>query len=74
MKDDAGNDGAWVRERVRDCGLPEAYQQLIAENNRWITGPDLDHNRQIVRQRTIIHTELIRQWAADRENPATSAL
>lgn len=54
-----------VLEMVRECGPREAYRRLIEESNLRMSGADLDHGRDMVRQRTNIHTVLIRDWAAD---------
>jgi hypothetical protein len=51
-------------EQVREHGPREAYRRLIEENNRQISGAELDNGRALVRARTAIHTALIGEWAA----------
>lgn len=53
-----------VLEAVRASGPREAYRRLIAASNRRMAGADLDSGREMVRERTAIHTVLIREWAA----------
>ncbi len=56
-------------ERVLDLaekiGPLAAYQQLIAENDALILSADLDIGREIVTQRTAIHTALVHRWAKE---------
>lgn len=59
-----------VLEVVRECGPREAYRRLLAANDRRMSGPDLDQGREMVRQRTTIHTVLIRDWAAAQQQLA----
>lgn len=54
-----------VRTEIAAHGPRLAYQRLIAENDAIIRGANLDIGRQLVTNRTAIHTEIVRQWALE---------
>ncbi len=54
-----------IRAGIAGAGAGVTYHRLIAENNALIRGANLDIGRQLVTARSAIHTEIVRQWAAE---------
>jgi hypothetical protein len=53
-----------MQEALSRLAPRQVFEQFIAENDAWIRRPMLDDGGRIVAERTAIHTELIRHWAA----------
>lgn len=49
---------------IAEIGPVEAFRQLTAANDRELLSPVLDNGRRLARERTLIYTTLVREWAA----------
>lgn len=58
---------AYVRARLECAGPRQAFAELIRENDALIYSQDLSNGRKIAEARTAIHTELVRDWAAEQQ-------
>jgi hypothetical protein len=58
---------ARVGAAISRLGPPAAFRELIAANDALSRAPDLDNGRQIAAARTLIHTELVRDWVEEQQ-------
>ncbi|MCP5515762.1 MAG: hypothetical protein H7A45_00725 [Verrucomicrobiales bacterium] len=56
---------AQVRQAIAKHGLREAFQRLIAGNDRLIRQPELENGRALVTARSVIHREVAAAWVTE---------